>query len=81
MLAGQTLTPDMAPLSRWERLQLAALRLREIQSEADAIYRSFPELDRRPKINRTAVRTKPDQSAERSRRDLASEVSLTAGPK
>jgi hypothetical protein len=50
----------MAPLSRWERLQLAALRLREIQSEAAAIYRSFPELDRRPKINRTAVRTKPD---------------------
>ena len=50
----------MAPLSRWERLQLAALRLREIQSEADAIYRSFPELDRRPKMRRTAVRTKPD---------------------
>jgi hypothetical protein len=33
--------------------------LREIQSEAAAIYRSFPELDRRPKINRTAGRTKP----------------------
>ena len=59
MVPGRTLTLDMAHLSRWERLQLAALRLREIQSEADAIYRSFPELDRRPKINRTAVRTKP----------------------
>jgi hypothetical protein len=35
-----------------ERLQLAALRLRQIQNEAAAIYRNFPELDRRPKIGR-----------------------------
>jgi hypothetical protein len=42
----------MAPLSRLERLNLAALRLREIQNEAAAIYRSFPELDRRPKVAR-----------------------------
>jgi hypothetical protein len=39
----------MAPLSRLERLRLAALRLRDIQNEAAAIYRNFPELDRRPK--------------------------------
>ena len=38
--------------NRLERLQLAALRLREIQSEAAAIYRQFPELDRRPKRTR-----------------------------
>jgi hypothetical protein len=37
---------------RWQRLQLAALRLREIQIEAAAIYRRFPELDRRPKFGR-----------------------------
>jgi hypothetical protein len=42
----------MASLSRLERLHLAALRLREIQNEAAAIYRSFPELDRRPKPGR-----------------------------
>jgi len=42
----------MDPLSRLERLNLAALRLREIQNEAVAIYRSFPELDRRPKSGR-----------------------------
>jgi len=47
----------MAPPARWERLQLAALRLREIQNEAAAIYRNFPELDRRPKVTRTPVRT------------------------
>ena len=35
---------------RRQRLQLAALRLREIQIEAAAIYRRFPELDRRPKF-------------------------------
>jgi hypothetical protein len=52
LAASWTLTLDMAPDSRWERLQLAALRLREIQKEADAIYRTFPELDRRPKIAR-----------------------------
>jgi hypothetical protein len=48
----------MPPLSRWERQQLAVLRLRAIQNEAAAIYRSFPELDRRPKIRRAPVRTK-----------------------
>jgi hypothetical protein len=42
----------MAPLSRLERLRLAALRLRDIQNEAAAIYRNFPELDRRPKSGR-----------------------------
>jgi hypothetical protein len=42
----------MASLSRLERLYLAALRLRQIQNEAAAIYRDFPELDRRPKIGR-----------------------------
>jgi hypothetical protein len=42
-----------------ERLQLAALRLRAIQNEAAAIYRSFPELDRRPRVMRSPVRTKP----------------------
>jgi hypothetical protein len=42
----------MASLNRWERLQLAAARLRQIHHEAAAIYRSFPELDRRPKIRR-----------------------------
>jgi hypothetical protein len=35
-----------------ERLRLAALRLREIQNEAAAIYRNFPELDRRPTSGR-----------------------------
>jgi hypothetical protein len=49
VLTSWTLTLDMGPLSRLERLQLAALRLREIQNEAAAIYRSFPELDRRPR--------------------------------
>lgn len=44
--------PDMPPLSRLERLHLAALRLREIQNEAAAIYERFPELDRRPKMGR-----------------------------
>jgi hypothetical protein len=39
----------MATDSRWERLQLAAIRLREIHDEANAIYRRFPELDHRPK--------------------------------
>jgi hypothetical protein len=48
----------MTTLSRWERLQLAALRLREIQNEAARIYRTFPELDRRPKIMRSRVATK-----------------------
>jgi hypothetical protein len=42
----------MATNRRWERLQQAALRLREIQDEANAIYRRFPELDRRPKSAR-----------------------------
>jgi hypothetical protein len=42
----------MASLNRLERLRLAAARLRQIQHEAAAIYRSFPELDRRPKIGR-----------------------------
>jgi hypothetical protein len=42
----------MATDTRWERLQLALLRLREIQDEANAIYRRFPELDRRPKSAR-----------------------------
>jgi hypothetical protein len=42
----------MASLSRLERLRLAAARLRQIHNEAAAIYRSFPELDRRPKIGR-----------------------------
>ena len=42
----------MPPLSRSERLQLAALRLREIHDEASAIYERFPELDRRPKMGR-----------------------------
>jgi hypothetical protein len=42
----------MASLSRLERLQLAAARLRQIQNEAATIYRSFPELDRRPKVSR-----------------------------
>jgi hypothetical protein len=50
----------MGLLSRLERLQLAALRLREIQNEAAAIYRSFPEIDRRPKSGRGQVRLKPD---------------------
>jgi hypothetical protein len=35
-----------------ERLHLAALRLREIQNEAAAIYRRFPELDRPPRGGR-----------------------------
>jgi hypothetical protein len=48
----------MPPLRRLERLYQAALRLREIQNEAAAIYRSFPDLDRRPRVVRTAVRTK-----------------------
>jgi len=42
----------MARLTRLERLRLAALRLRDIQNEAVAIYRNFPELDRRPRSNR-----------------------------
>jgi hypothetical protein len=46
-------------LNRSERLQLAAVRLRDIQSEAAAIYRRFPELDQRPKIRRTPVRMTP----------------------
>jgi hypothetical protein len=46
----------MAQLDRWERLKLAARRLREIQNETDAIYRRFPDLDRRPKIERAPVR-------------------------
>ena len=49
---------DMATDSRWERLQLAAIRLREIQDEAAAIYRRFPELDHRPK----SARTRPAKS-------------------
>jgi hypothetical protein len=49
----------MAQTRRLERLRLAALRLREIQNEAAAIYRSFPELDRRPKIIRHVTRSKP----------------------
>jgi len=52
LLVGRTLTVDMASLNRLERLCVAALRLREIQSEAAAIYRKFPELDRRPKSGR-----------------------------
>ena len=51
-----TLIPDMAQLDRWERLKLAALRLREIQNETDAIYRRFPDLDRRAKIERAPIR-------------------------
>jgi hypothetical protein len=43
----------MATLSRLERLNLAARRLREIQNEAAAIYRRFPELDRRPRSGRS----------------------------
>jgi hypothetical protein len=35
-----------------ERLNLARVRLREIQNEATAIYRRFPELDRRPRSGR-----------------------------
>jgi hypothetical protein len=31
---------------------MAATRLREIHDEANAIYRKFPELDRRPKSAR-----------------------------
>ena len=62
LLAEWTLTLDMAT-GRWERLQLAALRLREIPIEAQAIYRRFPELDRRPKIGRAprpqAARARP----------------------
>lgn len=54
---SSSLTLDMA-LNRSERLQLAAVRLREIQSEAAAIYRSFPELDRRPQIRRAPMRMK-----------------------
>jgi len=46
----------MAQLDRWERLKLAALRLREIQNETDAIYRRFPDLDRRPKIVHAPIR-------------------------
>ena len=42
----------MATLSRLERLRLVARRLREIEIEAVAIYRNFPELDRRPKTRR-----------------------------
>jgi len=42
----------MATLSRLERLRVAALRLREIEIEAAAIYRNFPELDCRPKSAR-----------------------------
>jgi hypothetical protein len=52
LLVGRTLTLDMARLTRLERLRLAALRLRDIQNEALAIYRNFPELDRRPKSGR-----------------------------
>ena len=50
--AGWTLRLDMAPLNKLERLRLAAQRLREIEIEATAIYRNFPELDRRPKSGR-----------------------------
>jgi hypothetical protein len=42
----------MPSLSRLERLYLAARRLRQIQDETAAIYRRFPELERRPKIGR-----------------------------
>ena len=52
LLVGRTLTLDMARLTRLERLRLAALRLRDIQNEAVAIYRNFPELDRRPRSGR-----------------------------
>jgi hypothetical protein len=48
----------MPPPSRLERLYQAALRLREIQNEAAAIYRNFPDLDRRPRVIRTPVRMK-----------------------
>src|SRR5678809_1076231 len=50
--ARETLRADMATLSRLERLRLAARRLREIEIEAAAIYRNFPELDRRPNTGR-----------------------------
>jgi hypothetical protein len=53
----------MALHSRWERLQLAAARLREIQLEAEAIYRRFPELDRRPKMNRDRPRPASDHTS------------------
>lgn len=56
LLLSWALIPDMAQLERWERLKLAALRLREIQNETDAIYRRFPDLDRRPKIERGPIR-------------------------
>ncbi len=59
-----TLTLDMATDSKWERLQLAALRLREIQDEANAIYRRFPELDRRPKSVRTRAARTIEQTIE-----------------
>ena len=56
MAASGTLTLDMPSLSRLERLQLAELRLREIQNEAAEIYRRFPELDQRPKLTRSETR-------------------------
>jgi hypothetical protein len=51
-----------------ERLHLAALRLREIQNEAAAIYRRFPELDHRPKSVR---RYQPRTSSGREARTIA----------
>jgi hypothetical protein len=63
----------MATDSRAGRLQLAALRLREIQDEANAIYRRFPELDRRPKSSRTRT---PRAVGQRSTNVLAWPVKL-----
>ena len=54
--ASGTLILDMARLDRLERLQLAAIRLREIQRETAGIYRRFPELDPRPTASRGPVR-------------------------
>jgi hypothetical protein len=50
---------------------MAAVRLREIQLEAEAIYRRFPELDRRPKINRDRPRPASEYA---STTDWASKV-------
>jgi hypothetical protein len=56
-----------------ERLQLVALRLREIQDEASAIYEQFPELDRRPKIGRAP---RPQASRSQDERVIASTAKL-----
>ncbi|HKH70339.1 MAG TPA: hypothetical protein VKA59_03275 [Vicinamibacterales bacterium] len=55
----------MASLSRWERLRRAALRLSEIQHEAAAIYRKFPELDRRPNNGRGRRRARTAEQRNR----------------